>query len=109
MKPYSKLLHGNARYEEYFVVNWCFFNICNFSCSYCPEILHSGKNRGLPIDQVKNFCKQVIETKSDKKVFFEFTGGEVTYYKEFAALMRFLKEQGADTGLISNGSRDLKF
>ncbi len=109
MQPYVKLLHGNPSYEEYFVVNWCFFNVCNFSCTYCPEHLHSGTNRGLPIDVVKNFCRQVIESKSHKKVFFEFTGGEVTYYKDFAPLMQFLKEQGADTGLISNGSRDLAF
>lgn len=109
MKQYLKLEHGSPSYEEYFVVNWCFFTICNFSCSYCPEVLHDGKNRGLPLEEVQNFCQQVIQQKSPRKVFFEFTGGEVTYYRDFAPLMRFLKEQGADTGLISNGSRDLNF
>ncbi len=109
MKPYLKLHHGNPVYEQYFVVNWCFFNVCNFSCSYCPEVLHNGKNRGLSLDVVKNFCRQVIETNVDRKVFFEFTGGEITFYKDFAPLLRFLKEHGADTGLISNGSRDLSF
>jgi organic radical activating enzyme len=106
---YSKLTHGKKDYEKYFVVNWCFFSICNFSCSYCPENLHDGKNRGLPIEEVKNFCLKIIESKKDKTVFFEFTGGEITYYKDFVSLFEFLKTQGAETGLISNGSRDLKF
>lgn len=106
---YTKLIHGNADYEKYFVVNWCFFSICNFSCSYCPPSLHDGKMRGLPLEEVTNFCLQVIENKKNKKVFFEFTGGEMTYYKDFVALFTFLKDNGADTGLISNGSRDLAF
>jgi MoaA/NifB/PqqE/SkfB family radical SAM enzyme len=106
---YKKLIHGKPAYEEYFVINWCFFNICNFSCSYCPDNLHSGKNRGLPIEVVQNFCQQVFQEKKDKKIFFEFTGGEVTYYRDFAKLMTYIKEQGGETGLISNGSRDLKF
>lgn len=106
---YFRLAHGNVNYENYFVVNWCFFSVCNFKCSYCPENLHDGRRRGLSIDVVKNFCLKVIENKADKKVFFEFTGGEITYYKDFVPLFEFLKSQGAETGLISNGSRDLTF
>jgi organic radical activating enzyme len=108
-KNYSRLVHGNKVYEDYFVVNWCFFSICNFSCSYCPTSLHDGKKRGLPIDVVKNFCSNLIEAKKDKKIFFEFTGGEITYYKNFIPLFEFLKSKGAETGLISNGGQDLTF
>jgi MoaA/NifB/PqqE/SkfB family radical SAM enzyme len=106
---YQRLEHGKKSYEDYFVVNWCFFTICNFACSYCPTSLHDGKQRGLPIDTVKTFCRNVIEQKAGKKVFFEFTGGEVTFYKSFPELFTYLKDLGADTGLISNGSRDLEF
>ena len=106
---YIRLEHGNKKYEDYFVVNWCFFSICNFSCTYCPTSLHDGKIRGLPIEIVKSFCQKVIDNKPDKKIFFEFTGGEMTYYKSFIELFEFLKAQGADTGLISNGSRDIPF
>ncbi len=106
---YVKLAHGKPKYEEYFVVNWCFFSICNFSCSYCPTDLHDGAQRGQDIEKVKKFCLQVINNKKGKKVFFEFTGGEMTYYKHFVELFQFLKDNGADTGMISNGSRDLNF
>ena len=109
LKSAQKLLHGKNEYRDYFVVNWCFFSICNFSCSYCPEDLHDGKQRGLPIDVVKAFCLKVIKEKPDKKVFFEFTGGEITYHKNFVELFEFLKSHGAEIGLISNGSRDLEF
>jgi organic radical activating enzyme len=106
---YLKLEHGNKIYEDYFVVNWCFFSICNFSCSYCPTTLHDGKIRGLDIEIVKSFCQKIIQAQKGKKVFFEFTGGEMTYYKSFIPLFEFLKGEGAETGLISNGSRDLDF
>src|SRR5690606_9507363 len=106
---YTKLLHGKPAYKDYFVVNWCFFSICNFSCSYCPTSLHDGKRRGLPLEDVKAFCRKIIETKKDQKVFFEFTGGEITYYKDFIPLFEYLKSMGAETGLISNGSRDLAY
>jgi organic radical activating enzyme len=109
LPSYNRLDHGLPAYADYFVVNWCFFTLCNFKCSYCPEVLHDGKYRGLPIDVVKKFCKALIESKSDKKFFFEFTGGEVTYYKDFIPLFEFLKSLGAETGLISNGSRDIKY
>jgi organic radical activating enzyme len=106
---YVKLAHGQQKYEDYFVVNWCFFSICNFSCSYCPTTLHDGKARGLPIDIVKRFCLKAMEARKDKKVFFEFTGGEMTYYKNFVELFQFLKDNGAETGLISNGGREIEF
>lgn len=108
-KPYTRLEHGQKSYSDYFVINWCFFSICNYSCSYCPTPLHDGKARGLPIEQVKDFCLKVMEARKDKKVFFEFTGGEMTYYKSFVELFEFLKAQDAETGLISNGGRDLEF
>ena len=108
-QDYLKLDHGQEEYKQYFVVNWCFFTICNFSCSYCPADLHDGKHRGLDIEVVKKFCLNIIETKKDKKVFFEFTGGEMTYYRSFVELFTFLKEIGAEAGLISNGSRTIEF
>src|SRR4051812_1655542 len=103
--PYKRLDHGQKSYSDYFVINWCFFSICNYSCSYCPTSLHDGKSRGLPIETVKEFCLKVLQAKKDKKVFFEFTGGEMTYYKSFVELFQFLKDQGAETGIISNGGR----
>lgn len=109
LRNYQILDHGTPSYGDYFVVNWCFFSICNFKCSYCPDNLHDGKYRGLPIEMVKKFCKKVIDSKKDKKFFFEFTGGEVTYYKDFIPLFEYLKSLGAETGLISNGSRDLAY
>jgi organic radical activating enzyme len=106
---YTELKHGQTKYQNYFVVNWCFFSICNYSCSYCPTALHDGKKRGLPIEVVKSFCEKIIHTKKDKKLFFEFTGGEMTYYRSFIELFEFLKSNDVETGLISNGSRDLDF
>jgi organic radical activating enzyme len=109
MKRYELLEHGRPEYSNYFVVNWCFHTICNFKCSYCPESLHDGKFRGMDLNIVTRFCENIISSNKDKKVFFEFTGGEMSYYKHFSELFKFLKSHNAYTGIISNGSRDLKW
>src|SRR5690606_28139837 len=62
------------------------------------------------LEEAKSFINQVFDHYgASKKYFFEFTGGEVTLYKELPALFAFLKEKGAKVGLISNGSRSLDF
>ena len=48
---YIKLVHSNPTHEEWFVVNWCMGNTCNFECSYCPENLHSGDIKWPELDK----------------------------------------------------------
>jgi len=80
---YSKLVHSNPKHKDWFVVNWCLGNTCNFSCSYCPEGLHNGSLAWPKVEDVKSFITKVIEQIAPKKVYFEFTGGEVTLMKNF--------------------------
>jgi len=102
---YVALEHGNLANLDYIVVNWCVGNSCNFACTYCPTNLHDASVPWPSIDRVKQFCARIIETHRDKKVYFEFTGGEVTVWPHFLELCMFLKESGAFVGFISNGSR----
>lgn len=108
-QDFYRLDHSNRDHKDIIVVNWCLTNICNFKCTYCPEDLHNGTVRGVPYEEVIRFFHKTKETHPGKKVFFEFTGGEVTYYKNFTSLIKYLKENGASVGIISNGSRTLKF
>lgn len=104
-----RLDHINPKNQNVVVVNWCLTNICNFKCTYCPEVLHNGTERGLPLEDIKHFYEAIERYHPDKDLFFEFTGGEVTYYKQFPELIRYIKSKGGYVGLISNGSRKLDF
>ena len=108
-KKYYKLVHAKETNTDWFVVNWCLGNTCNFSCSYCPENLHNGTNPWPTPEIIKNFIQKVKETHPNKKLYFEFTGGEVTLYKHFLDICQYCTEQGVKVGLISNGSRTLRY
>lgn len=106
---YIKLIHSEEDYNNWFVVNWCLGNTCNFSCSYCPDNLHDGSNRWPGLETIKEFIVKVKTQHPGKKFYFDFTGGEVTLYKDFIELCKFCKEQGVRIGMISNGSRTLRW
>ena len=67
------------------------------------------RRESVDYDEAETFCSRVINHYDNKKLYFEFTGGEVTMWKHFPRLAEFLKSNGADVGLISNGSRTLRW
>ena len=68
---YIKLAHSNPTHEDWFVVNWCLGNTCNFECSYCPDDLHSGSIKWPEIEQIKQFMTRVAEQVAPRKVYYE--------------------------------------
>lgn len=106
---YIKLVHSNPSHEDWFVVNWCLGNTCNYSCSYCPSSLHDGSIKWPELEKIKQFITRVVEQTHPRKVYFELTGGEVTLYKYFTEICQHCTELGAKVGLISNGSRTLRW
>jgi len=106
---YIKLVHSNPNHNDWFVVNWCLGNTCNYKCSYCPSGLHDGSIKWHDADVVKKFVEKVIKQTSPRKVYFEFTGGEVTLYRNFIEICQHITKLGARVGIISNGSRTLRW
>lgn len=106
---YIKLAHNNPTHKDWFVVNWCLGNTCNFKCSYCPTDLHSGSVKWPEVDQVKNFMTRVAEQVAPKKVYYTFTGGEVTLYKHLTEICQHAMSYGSKIGIISNGSRTIRW
>lgn len=106
---YIKLVPAQDYHKDWFVVNWCLGNTCNYACSYCPEGLHNSSVQWPDPDVIKNFILKVKSHYSNKKLYFEFTGGEVTLYKHFIEICKFCTENGIRVGLISNGSRTLRY
>ena len=111
---YNILDHSHSYAKETVVINWLLGTKCNFSCSYCPPWLHEGdvdwpnnyhKWGTRYLKDIKKFILEVIDHYYPKKIYFEFTGGEVTLWKELIPLAKFIKENNATIGIISNGTR----
>ena len=96
-KFYNVLDHHHESTKDWVVVNWNLGNMCNFSCSYCPSILNDGSFGWNEYDVVKNFIDEVIKVYAPRTVYFEFTGGEVTLWKDFVKTAMYIKERGHDT------------
>ncbi len=105
----SSLVHVHEKHKDQLIVNWCLTNICNYKCTYCPDELHNGTSRGVELEVAKKFVERVVAEYPDKKVHFELTGGEVTYYKGFKELIRHIKSLGHYVAIISNGARKIEF
>ena len=110
MIDYYKLEHEHEFAKNTVVVNWCLSNVCNYKCSYCPEYLHSGTSGWPDLHKAEEFCSNVIDHYEDKNIYFEFTGGEITYWKDFQFLVDYLKShKDVYVGVISNGSQRLEW
>ncbi len=108
-QSYVRLEHNNLDHQNYVVVNWCLGSVCNYACSYCPEELHDGKGKWPEGVEVKKFIDKAISHYAGKKIYFEFTGGEVTLWKDLIDVSQYLHAKGHKVGIISNGSRSLDF
>ena len=106
---YNRLEHLNSQNLNWFVVNWCLGNTCNYSCSYCPVNLHNGTKKWHATDRIKMFIEKIKACHPEKNIYFEFTGGEVTLNPDFIDICKFCTESGVKVGFISNGSRTLRW
>ena len=105
-----RLEHQHESAKNTVAINWCILNVCNYKCSYCPDFLHDGSTGWPDLYKASEFCTNVIDHYEGKRIHFEFTGGEVTFWKEFPTLVSFLKShEHVFVGVISNGSSKLKW
>jgi MoaA/NifB/PqqE/SkfB family radical SAM enzyme len=108
-KPYHTLSHANKNSDEWFVVNWCLGNSCTYECTYCPDQLHDGSVPWPDIAMITGFIDKIKSHYKNKKIYFEFTGGEVTVYRDFIDICKYCYEHDIKVGLISNGSRTIRW
>jgi organic radical activating enzyme len=91
------------------IVQWNLGNTCNYSCTYCPTYLHRGNIPWPDLNLIKNTLLKIKEKFISNDITVEMLGGEITLYKEFIPLMKFLKENNFSSNILSNGSRTLRF
>jgi organic radical activating enzyme len=93
------------------VVEWKLGNTCNYDCSFCEDIIKDGSEYWLDIDVYKNVCEQLMNAaeSENKKIIFQFTGGEPTLYPKLIELLEFIKTKKHHVNLISNGARTIRW
>ena len=104
--------HEVAAHGRWVVVNWCITSRCNFWCRYCVPGLHDGGVPALSPEACCWFVDRVMDHYGrtlGRKVYFEFTGGEATFYPGLLEVLRHIKLRGGACGLISNGSQSLEY
>ena len=92
-------------------VQWNMGNQCNYTCEYCPAILHDGTKPWLPLETylitVDKLCSHYNNI--GKRVDFELIGGEVTVMPGFEDIIRKISEYNAHSVVFTNASRTLNW
>jgi organic radical activating enzyme len=109
MTPLVRIEHQDPRKGQILFVDWFLGNLCNYSCSYCPSTLHDGSIAWSPYEHVVGFGEHLARRCKalGKTAFVQFTGGEITLYRDLRKVAEHLHGIGCRIGLISNGSRGL--
>lgn len=90
-----------------FFVTWVINNICTNSCSYCPSILHNGKNHHYDWENARKFVKLLFE--KFKNVHCSIAGGEPSVSPFLKDLVQLFHENGGTVGLTSNAAKSVDF
>jgi organic radical activating enzyme len=98
-----RIEHEIADRKRILFVDWLLGNRCNYRCSYCPEVLHSGTIDWVDFDVVTSFVRSLIS--HYHAAGQTITGGEPTLYPQFAELASWLKQNRCLVGIISNGAK----
>lgn len=107
-KDWIKLDHNDCKHKDVVVISWILGDFCNFSCTYCPPELNAGYSGWINKKDVFSFVDRLIERYQvidKKRLYFEFSGGEVTCNKDFIEILKYLKDRNCWIGILSNASR----
>ena len=106
MKPIKleKLITPRFKYIE-----WKLHNVCNYDCSFCGEEHKDGSNRWKDLDTYKMYVDKLVAAAGDMPLWIQFTGGEPTLYPKLIELFQYMKSKGVYTGMVTNGTRTLRW
>jgi MoaA/NifB/PqqE/SkfB family radical SAM enzyme len=94
------------------IITWILNDICNYSCRYCPDVLHDGKNVKYDWDVVEPFIDKLFDfygREHNRKLLFSFSGGEPTMSPFFPQLIKKIYDSGGDITLTTNLSRTARY
>ena len=92
-------------------IQWNMGNSCNYSCEYCPSMLHDGSKPWLKtelyIDTINRLSMHynALQQRTD----YELIGGEVTVIPGFEDIVRTISEHNASSTVYTNASRTVNW
>jgi len=98
--------------ENWAIITWILNDICNYSCRYCPPVLHEGRNHLFDWDVVEPFLEQLFSFYSlnmNRKLLFSLSGGEPTLSPFFPNLIKKIHDYGGYVGLTTNLARTPRY
>lgn len=92
-------------------IQWLYGNVCNYSCSYCPTVLHSGKVRHNNAEQMETNMQYVVSSLRmlDREPAFAFVGGEPTLNPAMLPMLKKLGNRRLRNRLVTNGSAPISW
>ena len=84
-------------------LTWVINNICTNACSYCPAILHDGKNHHYDWDRAREFFKILFQRYPN--IHCAVSGGEPSVSPFLPEIAKIFHEAGHSIGLTSNAAK----
>lgn len=88
-------------------LTWVINNICTNQCSYCPSMLHSGKNHHYEWDNAKKFFQLLFKKYSN--IHCSISGGEPSVSPFFKEIVDIFYQAGHTIGLTSNAAKSASY
>ena len=87
-------------------INYHLIKSCNMDCKHCFSDYNELDEDKLPLEQSKQIISEIAKKKFFKKI--NFSGGEPTLCPKIEELIRFAKEKGLETSMVTNGYNLIK-
>lgn len=100
------LFSNNA--PDYKILTWVLGNVCNYSCSYCPEDLHAGNFRYPSLETAIDVFTKFRGDKN-QKVYYEIVGGEPTIWPKLQDYIDTISDENTFIEVNSNASRTKRY
>lgn len=101
----KKIINIKSDYDNVLKVFYTMTTACPYSCRYCPDELHNGKNQRIDLDELREFFQKF----SDRKILLNLTGGEPTQHPQFKDVVFLAKSLGIRVASDTNSVRTVRF
>lgn len=98
-----------AKEVKYYDITWKLHNVCTYDCSFCGPEYKGGTERWLSLEENKLIFDKIYKAANGKLIWMMFSGGEPTLYPDFIELAKYIKSKNCYLGVISNGTRSLRW
>lgn len=109
MKELIALEYEDPNKKNFLSVEIALGNVCNYSCSYCPSMLHNGSNGWLNFNNLQRFVSNLRLQNPEKEILIKMLGGEPTLYPHIKKFIEILKQNNIKTQVLSNGARTIRW